>query len=328
MVRLRRTSPEMPGWTRRRAGKGFSHRDEQGAPLAPEDLARVKALVIPPAWRDVWICPHPNGHLQAVGTDEAGRRQYLYHPQWRAMRDAEKFDRVVELGRALPRLRRGLARSLASTERDLEWACALTLSLLDHGYFRVGSAEYTEEHGSFGLTTLRREHVRVRSGVARFDFVGKAGVEQSVLVDDERCVAALRSIARRRSGPDEFLCHRDANGWRCVEAEQVNEHLREATGLDVTAKDFRTWHGTVLAGRALARADREAGAKARSVVASAMEEVASALGNTPSVARSAYVDPRVVAGYERGITMEAPDAGTRAAVERSYLDLIERLGGG
>ncbi|NYI45644.1 DNA topoisomerase IB [Nocardioides aromaticivorans] len=325
MARLRRSSPDQPGWTRRRAGRGFVHLDESGRPLPAEDADRCRALVIPPAWRDVWICPFPNGHLQAVGTDDAGRRQYIYHPDWVSRRSDEKHARVIGLGRRLPRIREEVLADLGEDDLGQKATCALAVRLIDLGCFRIGNDMYAEEYGSFGLTTLERQHVR-RSGDAMvFEFMGKSGVEHHVEIDDVVAVEALDRRRRRRRSDRRLL---DVTGT------DVNEYLRGVSGLDVTAKDFRTWHGTVLAAAALAEAPpaSESSKTARKrAVAAAMREVSEFLGNTPALARSAYVDPRVVDAYEEDRTIRAavrrtagevdPDA-RRAALERATLRLV------
>src|SRR4051794_26589206 len=247
MVRMRRVSPEDPGWTRRRAGRGFVLLDGSGARLPDEATERIRALAIPPAWKDVWICPLENGHLQAVGTDAAGRRQYLYHPEWRARRDAEKFDRVLSLGRVLPRVRQRTARDLDGVEMTDARAASLAVRLLDLGLFRIGSDAYADENGGFGLTTLERRHVRRRDGAFVFSFTGKSGIDHVITIDDPASVAALTDLRRRRGGFDEVLAFKQGRRWRRLTAEMVNEYVREVSGLEVSAKDFRTWHATVLA---------------------------------------------------------------------------------
>ncbi|MDQ6525774.1 DNA topoisomerase IB [Nocardioides sp. LHD-245] len=310
MARLRRTSPDEPGWTRRRAGRGFVHLGLDGRPLPPEDAARCKALVIPPAWTDVWICPRPNGHLQAVGVDAAGRRQYLYHPDWVERRAAEKHARVVRFGRRLPRVRERVLADLADDGLGSRATCALAVRLIDLGCFRIGNDVYAEEYGSFGLTTLERRHVRRSGDVLVFAFTGKSGIEHHVEVDDPVAVRALDRRRRRRRADLRLL---DVTGT------EVNGYLREVSGLEATAKDFRTWHGTVLAAAALAEAPGPDASKTarKRAVAAAMREVAEFLGNTPALARSAYVDPRVMDAYEEGQTI-------RAAVRRRYDDVDAR----
>ncbi|WP_408896931.1 DNA topoisomerase IB [Nocardioides sp. R1-1] len=306
MARLRRTSPEEPGWSRRRAGRGFVYVGLDGRPLPPEDAARCRALVIPPAWTEVWICPRPNGHLQAVGTDAAGRRQYLYHPDWVAQRAAEKHARVVGLGRRLPRLRAAVLADLDADDLGARATCALAVRLIDLGCFRIGNDVYAEEYGSFGLTTLERQHVRRSGDALVFEFTGKSGIEHHVEIEDPVAVRALDRRRRRRRADPRLL---DVTGT------DVNEYLREVSGIDVTAKDFRTWHGTVLAAAALAEAPgpEASTTKRKRAITAAMREVADFLGNTPALARSAYVDPRVIDAYEEGRTI-------RSAVRRRYPD--------
>ena len=218
MVRLRRSSPDRPGWTRRRAGKGFVYLDEDGSRLAAEDAQRVKDLVIPPAWQDVWICPWPNGHLQAVGTDDAGRRQYLYHPDWRTRRDGEKFQKMVTFGKALSKAREQVLVDLGAEGMTQERACAVAVRLLDLGYFRIGNDVYAEENNSFGLTTLERRHVRREGKTLVFDFVGKSGIEHLITIDDPGAVEALEVMRKRRGGDDRLLAWKDGRRWRPVDS--------------------------------------------------------------------------------------------------------------
>lgn len=307
MVRLRTVSPNAKGWTRRRVGRNFSYVDASGARLDPEDVERVKALVIPPAWEDVWICPYPNGHLQAVGVDAAGRRQYLYHPQWRIERDRMKFDRVAEVATLLPAAREHIVDDLQRDGMPMERAAAAAVRLLDLGYFRIGSDSYADTNGSFGLTTIQKRHVRRRGDRLVFCFVGKSGVEHCIEIDDPLAVAAVESMRRRRGSPeDELLAYKVDGRWCDVNAGTVNDYLRQTTGAEITAKDFRTWHATVLAAHSLATTE-EPGTSAASrkrAVRAAVVEVSEYLGNTPTVARSSYVDPRVIDLYEDGVTIE------------------------
>ena len=314
MVRLRRTSPDQPGWTRRRAGRGFVYLDAGGERLPDEDAQRVRDLVIPPAWRDVWITPHENGHLQAVGTDDAGRRQYLYHPAWREKRDAEKFDRMLEFGKGLTRARELVVKDLGTQGMPLERACAAAVRLLALGYFRIGNDVYADENGSFGLTTLERRHVRRRQDRLVFTFTGKSGVDHRIEIDDATVIEALEVMRRRRGGDLRLRSSKQGQSWRSVLPDLVNEAVRASTGLEATAKDFRTWH---------------AAASRKRAVAGAMKEVSGFLGNTPTLARSSYVDPRVVEAYEEGRTIagttrrayDTPDQ-RQAALERATLRLI------
>jgi DNA topoisomerase IB len=331
MVRLRRSSPDNPGWTRRRAGKGFVYLDEAGARLAGQDVERIKALVIPPAWEDVWICPWPHGHLQAVGTDDAGRRQYLYHPDWRVRRDGEKFQRMVSFGKALSKARERVLVDLGSDGMSQERACAVAVRLLDLGYFRIGNDIYAEENNSFGLTTLERRHVRRDGKALVFEFTGKSGIDHTVTIDDPGAIEALEVMRRRRGGDDRLLAWKDGRRWRPVDSDLVNEYVGRTTGMDATAKDFRTWHATVIAAAALAETGVARTKTARKrAVSDAMKEVAEFLGNTATLARSSYVDPRVVDAYEEGRTIESAvkrryktaDA-KQAAFERAVLRLLK-----
>src|SRR6476659_3728102 len=332
MARLRRSSPDDPGWSRRRAGKGFVYLDEDGNRLPEKHAQRARDLVIPPAWEDVWICPWPNGHLQAVGTDDAGRRQYLYHPDFRARRDAEKFDRMLEFGKGLTRARELVLADLGRDGMPLERECAAAVRLLDLGYFRIGNDVYADSNGSFGLTTLERRHVRRRQDRLVFTFTGKSGVDHRIEIDDAVVIEAIDVMRRRRGKDLRLLSYREGRTWRSVLPDLVNEYVRESTGLEVTAKDFRTWHATVLAAAALAETDEPGETKAsrRRAVSGAMKEVASFLGNTPTLARSSYVDPRVIDAYEEGRTIQratsrnydTPDA-RQAALERATLRLLK-----
>ncbi|MGY2700465.1 DNA topoisomerase IB [Nocardioides sp. HB32] len=331
MPRLRRTSPDQPGWTRRRVGRGFVYLDRSGDRLPAEDVERIKSLVIPPAWTDVWITPYENGHLQAVGTDDAGRRQYLYHPQWRARRDAEKFDRMLEFGRALTRARERVVGDLGRDGMPLERACAAAVRLLDLGYFRIGNDVYADTHGSFGLTTLERRHVRKHRGRLVFAFTGKSGVDHRIEIDDPVVIETIEIMRRRRGADARLLAYKNSRGWRSLLPELVNDYVRSTTGLQATAKDFRTWHATVLAAAALAETQEPGDTKAsrKRAVAGAMKEVSEFLGNTPTLARSSYVDPRVIDAYEEGRTIEratrrtydSPDE-RQAALERATVKLI------
>ncbi|WP_153397511.1 DNA topoisomerase IB [Ornithinicoccus halotolerans] len=331
MVRLRTVSPGDPGWRRRRAGRGFVYLDMQGDRLPAAEVERIRSLVIPPAWRDVWICPHPRGHIQAVGTDAAGRRQYLYHPEWRVQRDAQKFDRVLEAAERLPEARRRIAGDMAREGMPLERANAVAVRLLDLGYFRIGNDVYADENGSFGLTTLQRQHVRKRSGVLVFNFIGKSGVKHTVRIDDHDVMAALDRMRRRRDGSEQLMAYQRRRRWTELDAAAVNAYLAEVFDGELTAKDFRTWHATVLAATALALADEgDDSARGRSrAVRAALDEVAQYLGNTATVARSSYVDPRVIDLFERGTTIAAAarrrhrdPLRRKAALERAVLAML------
>lgn len=330
MARLRTVSPSMRGWTRRRAGKGFVYLDEHGARLPAEDVERIRSLAIPPAWTNVWICPWPNGHLQAVGTDAAGRRQYLYHPQWRVKRDQEKYDRVLQAARRLPQARKRILRDLALDGMPRERAAAAAVRLLDLGYFRIGNDAYTEDNGSFGLTTLERHHVRRRGDVIVFSFVGKSGVEHTVEIDDAVAIEVLERMRKRRSASRRLLAYQQGRSWSDLDAATVNLYLGDLLGGEMTAKDFRTWHATVLAALALATTDEPGDTQAsrKRAVKAAVEEVAHYLGNTPTIAKGSYIDPRVLDHYDSGVTIDVKPERYRsperrqAAVERALLALL------
>jgi DNA topoisomerase IB len=328
-VRLRRVSPSIPGWSRRQHGRGFVYRDEHGRRLAAADVARCKALVIPPAWRDVWICPLANGHLQAVGTDDAGRRQYLYHPDWRAKRDRVKHDRVLDVGVRLPQARARVGELIALDGMPRERALATAFRLLDLGLFRVGGESYADENGSYGLATLEKRHVHLDGDRVVFDYAAKSGQQHHVVVTDPAVRAAVAALKRRRGGGSQLLAYRDGRRWRDIRSRDINEFVKEVVGGDVSAKDFRTWHGTVVAASALAEtADAVATRTARRrAVRRAAERVSEELGNTPAVARRSYVDPRVVDRFEAGETIGATAAGrdderSRRKAERAVLRLL------
>lgn len=312
----------MAGHTRVRRGKGFSYHDADGARLPDDEVERIKSLAIPPAWKDVWICPVPNGHLQATGTDDAGRRQYLYHPVWRVKRDRSKFDRVLGAGARLPEVRRRISRDLGGDGMPLERATATAVRLLDVGYFRIGNDAYTDAHGSFGLTTLQRSHVRRRGDELVFAFTGKSGIAHTVTVDDAAAIKAIESMRRRRDESDRLLAYKVDDAWRELSSSDVNAYLADLFGGEFTAKDFRTWHATVIAAEVLALSEEPGDTKAsrKRAVKQAVQEVAGYLGNTPTVARSSYIDPRVIDAYESGSTIES-------AARKRYSTANSRQGG-
>nr|WP_238338203.1 DNA topoisomerase IB [Pedococcus badiiscoriae] len=327
---MRRVSPQSKGWTRRRAGKGFVYLDENGERLGPAEVARIRSLAIPPAWENVWICPLPQGHIQAVGTDVAGRRQYLYHPVWRLKQDQTKFDRVLTAAAKLPAARRRILTDLALEGMPRGRAAATAVRLLDLGYFRIGNDAYTQDNGSFGLTTLERQHVRRRGDVIVFTFVGKSGIEHTIEIDDAAAIAALDRMRRRKSASKRLLAYQDARRWADLDSTAVNAYLADLLGGDLTAKDFRTWHATVLAAVALAASDEPGDTKAsrKRAVKAAVDEVAGYLGNTPTIAKNSYIDPRVLDRYENGATIAVDPSRYRsperrqAAIEKAVLALL------
>jgi DNA topoisomerase IB len=327
-MRLRRSNPSAPGYRRRRRGRGVTYLDLDGRPITkPEELARLRALAIPPAWTDVWICQDPRGHIQATGMDAAGRRQYLYHPVWRTKRDEAKFDHMLEVAARLPRLRRRVDADLAGRGLTRGRVLAAVATLLDSGAFRIGGDEYAAgDEPSYGVSTLRPEHVSTRRDCVVFEYVAKGGLERVQTVADPVVCALLRALRRRRGGTDRLFAYWDATGrqWREVRSDEVNGYLREASGVQMTAKDFRTWHATVLAAIELAGAGQQRSATARKrTVARVMREVAEQLGNTAAVAKASYVDPRVVDLFHDGVVARVP-AGRRAASGRAAREAAER----
>ena len=305
MPRLRTVSPSGPGIVRRRQGRGFSYLQDGERVVDPLVLDRIRGLVIPPAWREVWICPWPHGHIQAVGSDEKGRRQYLYHPRWREQRDLAKHERILEVAARLPRARRTVEAHLQAEGMPRERALATAFRLLDLGFFRVGGEAYAEANGSYGLATIEREHVHLEGDLIVFEYVAKSGKERVVAVGDPAVRAAVTTLRRRRGGGRELLAYREAGHWRDVTSADINGYVKDVVGGEVSAKDFRTWHGTVLAAVALAVSTNVASSPTarRRAIARATAEVAAYLGNTPAVARASYIDPRVIDLFEDGITV-------------------------
>ncbi|MFC3501802.1 DNA topoisomerase IB [Micromonospora krabiensis] len=325
-MRLRRSDPGRPGYGRRRRGKGWLFVGPDGAAVGdPEVLERLRGLVIPPAWRDVWICPYPNGHIQATGIDAAGRKQYLYHPAWREKRDEAKFDHVLEVARRLPTLRERVGRDLDGRGLNRDRVLATVARLLDMGMFRVGSDQYANgEEPTFGVSTLRPEHARSRRGCVVFEFPAKGGIEQVRRIEDPELCRVLTNLRRRRRRADRLFGYWDGRSWRDVRADEVNDYLRDASGGEMTAKDFRTWHATVRAATELATVGLGRSATARKrAVAAVMREVAELLGNTPTVARTSYVDPRVVDLYHDGVLVKVDPSAPREEAERVVLELLE-----
>ncbi|MCT7660862.1 DNA topoisomerase IB [Mycobacterium deserti] len=324
-MRLRRSVLSGPGLRRVRRGKGFSYHHPDGTPVTDaETLKRIKDLVIPPAWRNVWIDPHANGHIQAVGTDAAGRRQYLYHLRWQEERNEEKFDRVLGMSAALPDMRRKIAADLRGRGLTRDRVLALALYLVDLGYFRAGSEQYAEENNSYGIATLRCEHVTLQRKGIEFDFPAKSGVRRTLLIDDPEAVRSVRALLRRPERTERLLVCRNGTGWLDIHADDLNARFKELVGAEYTVKDLRTWHGTVLAAAAFVDADPPVNKTVIKRVESAvMKEVSEELGNTPAVARGSYVDPRVVQGYENGLTIAA--GVRRAARTRRTSDRQEIL---
>ncbi|MBV9292013.1 MAG: DNA topoisomerase IB [Frankiales bacterium] len=305
-MRLRRVDCAEPGIKRVRRGRGFAYVDANGNRVTdPETLQRIGELVIPPAWQDVWICPLPNGHIQATGTDVAGRRHYRYHDAWRNARDRAKHERMLDFAARLPEARQRMLTDLQRDDIDRPRILAAAARLLDLGFFRIGSEEYAEKNESYGLATLRRDHVTCSGDVITFNYRAKSGKQRVQSVGDPQLCSLVRTLRRRRGGGEELLAYRTVDGWADVKSHDINAYLREITGGDFTAKDFRTWHATVLCAVALAvSADAPTSESARKrAVARAVQEVSHYLGNTPTVCRASYIDPRVIDRYNDGITI-------------------------
>ena len=335
MPRLRRSDCARPGISRRRRGRGFEYRRDDGRLIRDRrELERIRSLAVPPAWTDVWICADPLGHLQATGVDSAGRRQYLYHDLWRERRDREKFERMLDFAAALGPLRAQTIRWLAGDGLGRERVLSCAVRLLDLGFFRIGSETYADDNGTFGLATMLRSHVALRGDhVVTFDYPAKGGERRVQSVVDPGAFGVVAALKRRRAKGDELLAYRNGRRWVDVTSVDINEFIQELTGGPYTAKDFRTWNATVLAASSLALLGREAkSATARKrVVSLAIQEVARYLGNTPAVCRSSYVDPRVADRFNAGQTilpvlermpMELPERERQERIERAVLQLL------
>jgi DNA topoisomerase IB len=333
---LRRVDCSGPGIERRRRGRGFEYFADGERIDDPEVLDRIRELVIPPAWENVWICPYPFGHIQAVGTDAAGRRQYLYHERWRERRDQEKFDEMLRFARALPRMRKVTARHLREKEITRERVLAGAVRLLDRGFFRIGTEGYAEQNQTYGLATMQKRHVALEEdGVLRFDYAAKGGKRRIQSIVDPEVYELVDALKRRRGG-SQLLAYRNGRAWVDVRSDEINEFIKEISREDFSAKDFRTWSATVIAAVALAVSGEAAETKTarKRAVTRAIQEVAHYLGNTPAVCRASYIDPRVFDRYHDGYTIggalerlgEGANLGQpsfQGAVEEAVLDLLE-----
>lgn len=326
-MRLRRSDCAVGGIGRRRRGHGFSYYwNDDGRPVDdPEALRRIRELVIPPAWREVWICPYPNGHIQAVGRDDAGRLQYIYHHLWRSRRDAEKHRHVLHMARALPAVRDAVNADLAGRGLNRRRVLATAVRLLDRGLLRIGGEQYADENDTYGLATIRREHVTVqRDGVVVLDYPAKSGQEWAQSIADRDVAEVVRRLLRRRDSNPRLLGYWERGRWHDVRSADINEHLKELFGFEVTAKDFRTWHATVIAAIGLGAAGEADSRSARKrVVTRVTKEVAEELGNTPAVARNSYIDPRVVDRYYDGDTIDSPPPGSTDGAEQAVIALLD-----
>lgn len=314
---------DTPGWTRVRRGKGFAYMSATGRAIRDAaQLDRIRRLAIPPAYTEVWICPSARGHLQATGRDARGRKQYRYHTDWQAKREQQKFDRMREFGRTLPRIRRAVTRDLRSRELTLDTVVAAIVRLLDRTALRVGNEEYAAENGSFGLTTLRNRHVRTRAANLEIHFRGKSGVEQTARLTDP---AAARIVQRCQDLPGQHLFQYidDAGRRRPVRSQHVNDYLRRVSGHDFTAKDFRTWHASVLAlelTAGVAPSEPTGATPTRATVVEVVRQVAQQIGNTQAVCRRFYIHPAVLEAILNG-PGEKEEGGS---TERALLRLLSR----
>jgi DNA topoisomerase-1 len=319
---LRYVHDDRPGIRRERQGDGFRYLDAGGDPVTDDTtLARIKSLAIPPAWTEVWICPQANGHLQATGRDARGRKQYRYHPRWRAVRDEVKYERMLNFGQALPGIRKEVDRALSLPGMPREKMLATIVYLLEATMMRVGNEEYARANKSFGLTTLRNRHVKVDGSDVEFRFRGKSGVYHKVQVHDRRVARIIRR-SRELPGQELFQYVGDDGETHSIDSSDVNDYLRSITGEDYTAKDFRTWSGTVLAALALQEFEKfDSEAQAKKNIVRAIESVAEKLGNTPTVCRKCYVHPVVLDAYLDGTVLEV----MRERTEQELLDDLHAL---
>jgi DNA topoisomerase I len=319
---LRYVSDDQPGYTRKAKGKDFEYFDTDGKPIRDETrLLRLRRLAIPPAYNDVWICPTPNGHIQATGRDARGRKQYRYHERWREVRDENKYERMVVFGKALPKIRRRVNRDLKRRGLPRKKVLAAVVQLLERTFIRIGNEEYAKENKSFGLTTLRNHHVDVTATKLKFTFKGKSGIKHEVDVSDRRLAKIIQQL-QELPGQQIFQYVDEEGEVRNIDSQDVNDYLREITGEDFTAKDFRTWAGTVLAAMALNAQEAFANkTQAKKNIKDAISAVAKILGNTPTVCRKCYVHPAVLETYLDGAMIDGLKQKTEKAIERKLGDL-------
>jgi DNA topoisomerase I len=329
----------MPGITRRRRGKGFEYLDEGGERIEDADvLDRIRALAIPPAWEEVWICAIPFGHIQATGIDARGRKQYRYHDRWRERRDREKFDAMVEFAGSLPKLRGQVEKDLRRRKLSRERVLACAVRLLDRGFFRIGSEDYAAENETYGIATMRKRHVAVDGQKVIFDYEAKGGKRRVQVVGDRSVAGLIRTLRDRRGGGHELLAYRNGRAWCDVRSTDINDYIKDVIGPRHSAKDFRTWNATVLAAVVLAASARERDLSTKGgrnrAKRDAVRDVARVLGNTPAVCRASYIDPRVFDRFDGGLTVggvldrlpedpsDWPDI--QRPIEKAVLDLIDR----
>jgi DNA topoisomerase IB len=339
MPRLKRVDCSGPGIDRRKQGRGFVYIDgETGERVTEaEVLTRIRELGIPPAWKDVWVCPYPMGHIQATGIDAAGRKQYIYHQKWREREDQKKFDHMLDFARALPKMRWTWSEHLAQDGIPKEKALGCAARLLDLGFFRIGTEGYAEQNQSYGLATIRKSHVSLDAGVITFDYIAKSGKRRIQKIVDTNVYEIVAELKRRRGGGLELLAYKDGSRWIDVKSQDINDYLKSLTGETFTAKDFRTWNATVLAAVSLVPFEKATSKTGRNrAISQSVKDVSRYLGNTPAVCRASYIDPRVFDRFRSGWTIapamdalggEGPTAfgelETQQIIEEAVLDLIE-----
>jgi DNA topoisomerase I len=339
MPRLRRVDCAVPAISRRRRGRGFEYIDESGERIEdPDVLERIRALAIPPAWEQVWICANPLGHIQATGVDDRGRKQYRYHDLWRERRDREKFEAMVDFARSLPKLRAQVERDLRRRAISRERVLACAVRLLDRGFFRIGSEDYAEENETYGLATMRKRHVSVNGTTLVFDYEAKGGKRRVQTIADRKVSRLVKTLRERRGGGHELLAYRNGEEWRDIRSTEINDYIKDTIGEDHSAKDFRTWNATVLAAVVLAASARERDMSTKGgrnrAKRDAVNQVSRYLGNTPAVCRASYIDPRVFDRFDGGLTIggvfeRLPDdpadwPEVQGPIEEAVLDLIDR----
>ena len=340
MPRLKRIDCATPGISRRRRGRGFEYIDSTTEErIEDEDVVqRIKALAIPPAWKDVWICADPLGHIQATGVDVRGRKQYRYHDRWRERRDRQKFGEMVEFARSLPELRKRVVSDLCKRKISRERVLACAVRLLDRGFFRIGSEDYAEENETYGLATMRKRHVTINGNTLVFDYEAKGGKRRVQTIVDPKVSRLVKTLRERRGGGHELLAYRNGSQWRDLRSTEINDYIKDVIGVQHSAKDFRTWNATVLAAVVLAASarERDMGTKGgrNRAKRDAVKQVSHYLGNTPAVCRASYIDPRVFDRFDGGLTIggvferlpedpaEWPEI--QRPIEEAVLDLIDR----
>jgi DNA topoisomerase I len=340
MPRLRRVDCATPAISRRRRGKGFEYLDESAGERIDDEeiIERIRALAIPPAWQDVWICADPLGHIQATGIDSRERKQYRYHDLWRERRDREKFDDMVDFARSLPMLREQVVRDLRKRKISRERVLACAVRLLDRGFFRIGSEDYAEENETYGLATMRKRHVTVTGDRVVFDYEAKGGKRRVQVVGDRSIAGLVKTLRGRPGGGHELLAYRNGEEWRDVRSDEINDYIKAVVGEEHSAKDFRTWNATVLAAVVLAGSARERDMSTKGgrnrAKRDAVKQVSRYLGNTPAVCRASYIDPRVFDRFDGGLTVggvferlpedPADWPEIQRPIEEAVLDLIDR----